>query len=140
MITPHPQPASRTRPPRILVVEDEPVMARMIAELVREFGYEVSSVARTAAMARLQIAMRNFDCVLLDINLEGESHPEISDVLLEAGVPFEPAHDIDESLLLPARDELLQCLGDSGLLRALAADLQRALDQLWVDRQVRGHV
>ena len=64
MITPHPQPSSRTRPPRILVVEDEPVMAHMIAELVREFGYEVSSVARTAAMARLQIAMRNFDCVL----------------------------------------------------------------------------
>jgi CheY-like chemotaxis protein len=88
MITPHPQPSSRTRPPRILVVEDEPVMAHMIAELVREFGYEVSSVARTAAMARLQIAMRNFDCVLLDINLEGESHPEISDILLEAGVPF----------------------------------------------------
>ncbi|MGC1824373.1 MAG: response regulator [Pseudolabrys sp.] len=88
MFTPHPQPSSRTRPPRILIVEDERDIALMIEELVREFGYEVSSVARTAAMARLQIAMRNFDCVLLDINLEGESHPEISDVLLEAGVPF----------------------------------------------------
>ena len=88
MITPHPQPSSRTRPPRVLIVEDERDIALMIEELVREFGYEVSSVARTAAMARLQIAMRNFDCVLLDINLEGESHPEISDVLLEAGVPF----------------------------------------------------
>ncbi|MGB9042336.1 MAG: response regulator [Pseudolabrys sp.] len=88
MVTPHPQPSSRTRPPRILIVEDERDIALMIEELVREFGYEVSSVARTAAMARLQIAMRNFDCVLLDINLEGESHPEISDVLLEAGVPF----------------------------------------------------
>ena len=86
MITP--QPSSRTRPPRILIVEDERDIAHMIEELVREFGYEVSSVARTAAMARLQIAMRNFDCVLLDINLKGESHPEISDVLLEAGVPF----------------------------------------------------
>ena len=88
MITPHPQPSSQTRPPRILIVEDERDIALMIKELVREFGYEVSSVARTAAMARLQIAMRSFDCVLLDINLEGESHLEISDVLLEAGVPF----------------------------------------------------
>ena len=87
MVTPHPQPSSRTRPPRILIVEDERDIALMIEKLVREFGYEVSSVARTAAMARLQIAMRNFDCVLLDINLEGE-FIEISDVLLEAGVPF----------------------------------------------------
>ena len=50
MITPHPQPSSRTRPPRILIVEDERDIALMIEELVREFGYEVSSVARTAAM------------------------------------------------------------------------------------------
>jgi CheY-like chemotaxis protein len=88
MITPHPQPSSQTRPPRILIVEDDLVIALMIEELVREFGYKVSSVAPTVAMARLQIAMRNFDCVLLDINLEGESRPEIADVLLEAGVPF----------------------------------------------------
>ncbi|MGB8826642.1 MAG: hypothetical protein WCD25_25185, partial [Pseudolabrys sp.] len=55
---------------------------------VREFGYAVSSVAGTVAMARLQIALRNFDAVLLDINMEGEYQPETADILLEAEVPF----------------------------------------------------
>jgi len=88
MTSPHSQSASRTRPPRILIVEDERVIALMIEELVRELGYTVSSVARTVAMARLQIAHRKFEAVLLDINLEGEYHPETADVLLEAGIPF----------------------------------------------------
>ncbi|MGC2114261.1 MAG: response regulator [Pseudolabrys sp.] len=88
MTNAHSQPASKIRPPRILVVEDEPVIARMVEEFVRELGYTVSSVARTIAVARLQIAQRNFDAVLLDINLGGEYHLETADVLLEAGIPF----------------------------------------------------
>ena len=82
------QPPSRTRPPRILIVEDDLVIALMIEEFVREFGYAVSSVAGTVAMARLQIAQHNFDAVLLDINMEGEYQPETADALLEAAVPF----------------------------------------------------
>jgi CheY-like chemotaxis protein len=69
-------------------VEDDLVIALMIEELVREFGYAVSRVASTVAMARLQIAQHNFDAVLLDINMEGEYQPETADVLLEAAVPF----------------------------------------------------
>ena len=88
MTKPHSQPASRIRPPRILIVEDELVIARMVEEFVRELGYTVSSVARTVAMARLHIAHRNFDAVLLDINLGGGYHLETADVLLEAGIPF----------------------------------------------------
>ena len=88
MTNAHSQPPSRTRPPRILIVEDDLVIALMIEEFVREFGYAVSSVAGTVAMARLQIGLRNFDAVLLDINMEGEYQPETADVLLEAGVPF----------------------------------------------------
>ena len=82
------QPPSRTRPPRILIVEDDLVIALMIEEFVREFGYAVSSVAGTVAMARQQIAQRNFGAVLLDINMEGEYQPETADILLEAEVPF----------------------------------------------------
>ena len=84
MTNAHSQPPSRTRPPRILVVEDDLVIALMIEEFVREFGYAVSSVAGTVAMARQQIAQRNFDAVLLDINMEGEYQPETADI----EVPF----------------------------------------------------
>ncbi|MFZ3250323.1 MAG: response regulator [Pseudolabrys sp.] len=86
MTNPPPQPASK--PPRILIVEDDLVIARMIEEIVRELGYAISGVAGTIATARLQIAKRDFDAVLLDIDLEGEHHPETADILLEAGVPF----------------------------------------------------
>ena len=88
MSNPRPQPASRIQPPRILIVEDDLVIALMIEESVRELGYTVSSVAGTIATARLQIAKRDFDAVLLDIDLEGEYQPETADVLLETGVPF----------------------------------------------------
>ena len=35
-----------------------------------------------------KLRLRNFDAVLLDINMEGEYQPETADVLLEADVPF----------------------------------------------------
>jgi DNA-binding response OmpR family regulator len=81
------QPASRI-PPRILIIEDDRAIALMIEEIVRELGYTVSGVAGTIAMARLQIAKRDFDAVLLDIDLQGEYHSETADILLEAAVPF----------------------------------------------------
>ena len=83
MTNPRPQPA-----PRILIVEDDLVIALMVEESVRELGYTVSSVAGTIATARLQISKRNFDAVLLDIDLDGEHYPETADILLETGIPF----------------------------------------------------
>ena len=71
------------RAPRILIVEDELLIAALIGEMVREIGYRVSGTAPTLAMARLEFAKRNFDAVLLDLNLEGQQHPEIADLLLE---------------------------------------------------------
>jgi DNA-binding response OmpR family regulator len=76
------------RAPRILIVEDELLIAVLIREMVREIGYRVSGTAPTLAMARLEFAKRNFDAVLLDLNLEGQQHPEIADLLLEYGIPF----------------------------------------------------
>jgi CheY-like chemotaxis protein len=83
MTSPPLQPA-----PRILIVEDDLVIALMIEEIVRDLGYAVSGVAGTIATAHLQIAKRDFDAVLLDIDLGGEYHPETADMLLETGVPF----------------------------------------------------
>ena len=83
MTSPPLQPA-----PRILIVEDDLVIALMVEEIVRELGYIVSGIAGTIATARLQIAKRDFDAVLLDIDLGGEYHPETADILLETGVPF----------------------------------------------------
>ena len=79
---------SRARPRRILIVEDELVIALMMEEIVREMGCAVSGIAGTLGMARLQLAKRDLDAVLLDVNLDGEYNPETADLLLEMGVPF----------------------------------------------------
>jgi CheY-like chemotaxis protein len=76
------------RASRILVVEDELLIALLIEETIHEAGYRVSGVAHTMTMARQEFAKRNFDAVLLDINIDGRYRPEIADFLLDIGVPI----------------------------------------------------
>jgi CheY-like chemotaxis protein len=79
---------AKAKSKRILVVEDELLVALMIDELIRRFGHIVSGSANTLAAARFELAKRNYDAVLLDINLDNQYHPETADLLLEMGVPF----------------------------------------------------
>ena len=122
-----PSPAS-DRPPRILIIEDELLIALMIEEMVREVGYRVSGVAHTLPMAKLEIAKRNYDAVLLDINIGGQYRAEIADRLPAWGVPFafvtgydylvEPRHaqaPVLQKPFTPAQlRELLECLVGPG--------------------------
>jgi CheY-like chemotaxis protein len=106
--------------PRILVIEDELLIALLIEEMVRETGYRVSGVAHTAAMARQEFAKRNFDAVLFDINIGGRYHPEIADFLLDTGVPLafvtgydylvEPRHETVPVLQKPFTPAQLRAL------------------------------
>ena len=59
-------------PIRILIVEDEPIIADDLAYTLEELGYEISGIAHDAADAMTHIALQLPDLVLLDINLEGE--------------------------------------------------------------------
>jgi two-component system, response regulator PdtaR len=58
--------------PRILIVEDEPLIAEDIADLCRLNGYEVCGTAYTPAQALSMIEQYKPTLVLLDINLEAE--------------------------------------------------------------------
>ena len=77
MTRPRSQRRSPARPRRILIVEDDLVIALMMEEIVREMGWAVSGIAGTLGMARLQFAKRDFDAVLLDANLGGEYNPRL---------------------------------------------------------------
>ena len=55
MIRPRSHQQSRARPRRILIVEDELVIALMMEEIVREMGCAVSGIAGTLGMARLRL-------------------------------------------------------------------------------------
>lgn len=85
-LTPQASPASP--PPRILIIEDEFLVALMIEEMCREAGYRVSGVAHTVKMAQDEFAKRNFDAVLLDVNIGGRYHPKTADLLKAKGITF----------------------------------------------------
>jgi two-component system, response regulator PdtaR len=54
---------------RILVVEDESLIALDLAQLLDEFGYEVCAIARTADEAIQEAARHRPDLVLTDVRL-----------------------------------------------------------------------
>ena len=57
---------------RILVVDDEDLIRRMIGRLLQRQGHECS-LAANAAEAKQQLAAESFDLVLSDVNMPGES-------------------------------------------------------------------
>jgi PAS domain S-box-containing protein len=84
-------PASAVRmagKPRVLLVEDEALVAMMIQECLAEFGYQVIGPVSTAAEAAAKARDGHFEAAVLDINLgDGAAYP-IADVLTARGVPF----------------------------------------------------
>jgi two-component sensor histidine kinase len=74
--------------PRVLVVEDEALVAMMIQEFLVEFGYQVVGPITTASEAMAKARDTHFEAAVLDINLgDGAAYP-IADMLAGRGVPF----------------------------------------------------
>ena len=63
-------PGPRTRP-LVLVVEDDPDIARLIALMLDKAGFE-TAIARTAAEAREHVAQRHCAAMTVDLRLPGE--------------------------------------------------------------------
>ncbi|MYI88965.1 MAG: sigma-54-dependent Fis family transcriptional regulator [Gammaproteobacteria bacterium] len=60
-----------TKPPHILVVDDEPDIRQLIGEILTDFDYVVTEV-HDAAAARTAVRLQEFDAILLDIWMPGE--------------------------------------------------------------------
>ena len=78
---------SSTRP-RILVVEDELIVAMDIEATLEGLGYDVIGPMPRLAMA-LNVAAGDLpDAALLDINLHGETTYPLADALAARAIPF----------------------------------------------------
>jgi CheY-like chemotaxis protein len=73
---------------RLLVVEDELLVALDIESILTEAGMEVVGPASTAAEALQFIGSTKLDAALLDANLSGEPIDEVASALSTKGVPF----------------------------------------------------
>lgn len=73
---------------RILIVEDEALIAMMLEDIVSDLGHDP-----VGPMMRLQPALtaaerEDFDFAILDINLAGQQSFPVADCLMRRGIPF----------------------------------------------------
>ena len=75
-------------PRRILIVEDEPLIAMMLADLVEDLGHEVHDSCDTLDSARAAASQGGFDLAILDIHLGDDAIWSVVDILAANKTPF----------------------------------------------------
>jgi CheY-like chemotaxis protein len=118
---------------RVLIVEDESLLAMLLEDMLAELGCEVLGSAATVAEAIEAIARETPDVTILDIKLGAEKSFRVAEFLTGRGLPFVFATGYgDGQVDDPWRDrQVLQKpfvqdqLGDA-LARALEASARRA--------------
>jgi CheY-like chemotaxis protein len=73
---------------RLLVVEDEFVIALDLQNLLEAAGHEVVGLAANIPDALSMIETTTIDGAVLDINLRGERVTEVADLLSRKDIPF----------------------------------------------------
>lgn len=75
-------------PLRILIVEDEWLIAEDHAERLKEAGCRIVGPAPSVKAALEFVAREKVDCALLDVQLKGETSHAVADALRERAIPF----------------------------------------------------
>ena len=76
-------------PLRILIVEDEPLIAMMLEDFLDALDRELAGSADSVETALELIEQGGIDAAILDVNLRGgEQSWPIADRLAELGIPF----------------------------------------------------
>lgn len=84
---------------RVLIVEDEVIVAKDIELMLRSFGYTVCSIVRTGEEGVQRVSQTLPDLVMMDIGLKGEIDG------IEAARRIREAHDIPLVYLTAITDE-----------------------------------
>jgi DNA-binding response OmpR family regulator len=110
---------------RILVVEDEPLIAMMLEDFLDMLGHQLAGTADSVDGALAAIDAGELDAAILDINLRGgERSWPIADALVGRGIPFVLATGgTGDSIAEQHRDRpiLTKPFTMDGVKRALAA-------------------
>lgn len=95
---------------RVLLVEDEPLIAMMLGDMVEQAGHEIAGEAASVEDALRAVEQARPDAALVDLNLNGTRSDPVLARLREAGVPFaiasgygvgiDPEHGADGAMFL----------------------------------------
>lgn len=113
---------------RVLLVEDEPLLAMLLEETVADLGHQPIGAAATSAQAFALLDREPVDCALLDYSLGGtDTAIPVAQRLKRDGIPFcylsghnslDPEANAPEGPLL-TKPASMEALGDA--LAAMAA-------------------
>jgi DNA-binding response OmpR family regulator len=73
---------------RVLVVEDEALVAMLVEDALLDAGFGVIGPAATVAEALDLLGQDKPDAAVLDLNLAGETSVPVADALAARGIPF----------------------------------------------------
>ena len=73
---------------RVLVVEDESIVAMLLEDTLAELGYSVAGPVARVDDALALIAAGGIDGAVLDVNLHGEPSYRVADALAERGLRY----------------------------------------------------
>lgn len=86
---------------RVLIVEDERLVAKYIEVIVNEMGGEIVGPFGHLSAAISAVDSERFDIALVDMNLQGDKSFPIAELLLQRQIPFAFMSGYDASELPP---------------------------------------
>lgn len=117
---------------RVLVLEDEALIAMTLMDILLELGCTIVGAASSAPAALDRLELVTPDLAILDVNLAGSSSAPVAKALRARGVPFiyctgyaEPALQIEQDLIAPVLTKPVDP-------RELAEALRKAISDLRV--------
>lgn len=87
---------------RVLVVEDEFLVALLLEDQLERLGCRIGPTAATLAQAMDAVTAETFDIAVLDVNLSGEKSFPVAAALQSRGTPFLFATGFGEAGIDPA--------------------------------------
>jgi len=111
---------------RILVVEDEFLVALQLQDDLERAGYSVIGPARSVQQALHLTSQEKFDAALVDFRLGSETSESVANQLIEMGIPFAFATGYVDSSVLPSHLRTIPKLDKPYLIQ----QVREVLDQL----------
>ena len=79
---------SRLSGRKVLVVEDEMIVAWLLEDMLVDLGCAIVGPANSVNQALAMIDAEAFDAAVLDVNLDGQMSYPVADALTARGMPF----------------------------------------------------
>ena len=111
---------------RILIVEDESLIAMDFSQTLSEAGYVVIGPATTVTRALALLAQFGCDAAVLDVNLGTETSEAVAHELIRLGTPFVALSGYSREQL-PAIMQTAPLLGKPASLEMLITEVERCL-------------